>query len=278
MSMDSKQNLACKYDALAHQFLSLIDSNCLESPEYLEQLQSCRFLDAEKQLEMKRNLPLIRSERVPAKCDVLSLYVELKDQEIASHLQVFADDVLSALPKATDSYKVPLNNYHISVMMFQDFRPADMANTALSHQQPSVQKIGRLADDLERKILALQRPPYSLSLYGIRITCDGAVIAVFTDDGQTLELRRQLEPVAQGFAGTESRKYKKTLIHATLARILDQIDIHTLLTLFEKQRHYYQFRDGAIACGVDELCFGKEIRWMHSRVDILKRVPLKKTF
>jgi len=274
--MTFREKLACKYDRLASEFLGIIDSNCLESPEYLMQLQDCRFLSREKQLEMKENLPLVLEQRTPAECDVLSAYVELNDQEIVSCLADITNDILAVLPEGIEYYAVPAGHYHISVVMLQDLRPVDMANTTLLQHRLSNQGVEEIAEILQKKLLALQCSPYCLSLYGIRIASDGAIIAVFTDDGRTFELRRELESSVQSHVRPEYRKYKKTLIHTTLARILDQVDLQTLLALFEKQRQYFCIPDGRMKQIVSEICLGRETRWMHSEVRVLKRLPLQK--
>jgi hypothetical protein len=270
----ANQVLALRYDKLAFDFLGLIDRARLDEPIYRAQLETMSFFSAQTQQKMRENIPLESGRRRPGKCDVLTTYCNLRNQQLIDFLNAALDDILSVLPHGTDCYRIPSEHYHVSLVMIQDFRPTDMADPEMHKSLLSAEAVDALLRTLEQKAQEAQWPALQLSLYGMRIAADGAILALFMDNGHTVKLREGIGAAVMGFLQPQYLQYKKPFIHTTLARIPKQVTLETLLELFEKQRQYFYLLDKNITEDVRAFHLAREVRWMHSEVKILKKFPL----
>ena len=273
--MNSNDLLKLRYDAVTQAFFSLVDTERLDSEDYLAELRGASFLDAAAVEKMQKNVPVVNGQRVPGECDVLSTYFVLSSHSVNHRLDYCLDDVLDAIPPDIDVYRTPHSARHVCLVMLHDLRPTDLDDVQMREAILSDQLIDRISAQLERQRHEDRWPSVQLQLHGLRIGLDGAVIAVFTDDGGTDCLRRSIAAAVSPYVHRNRLKYRKPFIHVTLARILGRLDFDTILRLFDKQRRYLYVGGDTLGERVEAVHLGRETRWMHSDIRVLRSFALK---
>ncbi|MBI4432237.1 MAG: hypothetical protein HY592_01990 [Candidatus Omnitrophica bacterium] len=225
------------------------------------------IFDPQKQAAMRRNFE--KDENgfwVPREADVHSLYIEINNEDLVHQLRSVADEIEKVLPEGTNYYKVPSDAYHANIYTASDLRPVDLEENAPSWTQDELRGFYDLLPGIFE-----DQEPYAIRLVGIRFGLDGAVIAVFEDDGQTAAIRQAIEEVKNSDPALQNKitKYPKNLIHVTLFRILDDISEDTLNQLKALNSRYQNeanIQNQNLGQDVRVL-IGHETRWMHTKFE-----------
>ena len=144
--------------------------------------------------------------------------------------------------------------------MVQDFRPVDMGDEDEKALALTEEQIGEVRRIFADTMLEQKPKQYDLRLYGMVFSpIDGAMLAVFVDDGQTLELRTQIGDAVKEYLREDLRKYKKPLIHITLLRPLAQFPLALLRALQDKQRELFPLADKGLVLPVRRIAPGQRV-------------------
>lgn len=259
------ENLVRKYHEMADGFLALGSEE-----------EKKAFLNEEKLESMRENFSREGPPYVPGVCDVLTTYIPVEHQALTDFLFEKAELIIPLLAERLPYYLVPPSTYHISLVMVQDFRPVDMEKAdkrALALTEAQAEEVRRIFSET---VEARKPERFDLRLYGILFSpIDGAMLAVFVDDGQTLGLRTLLGDAVKPFLVEELREYKKPLIHVTLLRPLSQVSADVLRGLQDKQRRCFPMVDAGLTLPVRKIAIGRERVWMHAEVEDPKTVELR---
>ena len=233
-------------------------------------------LDEKKLEEMRKNFCKDGPPCVPGECNVLTTYIPVEPQPLVNFLSEVIDPIAELFPGGLPYYLVPPSNYHISLVMIQDFRPVDMGDEAKKTLALTEEEIVDVRHDFDQAMAERTPEKFDLHLYGILFSpIDGAIMAVFIDNGQMLKLRGQIGNSLKEFLREGLRDYKKPFIHITLLRPLAQFPSDLLKELQKKQRKYLPITDRYWTLPIRQIALGRESRWMHSEVEDFQKVTLQ---
>lgn len=206
----------------------------------------------------------------------MTTYIPVKDRRLVKFLSKTVKKVTPLLPKEFDHHVVPPAAYHLSLVMIQDIRPAnidDEETNKLLLSKPQVRKVTRIFDKTMKKL----RPrKYDLKLYGICFSAkDGAMGAAFEDKCQTCRMRAEIADSLRAVRKKQNLKYPKNLLLVTVLRPLEQLPPDVLRALQDKQRELFPLKKHKLTLPVHKVALGKESRWMHSKVKELGRTRLQ---
>jgi len=254
----------------------------LDINEKFQNLEAVEFIDTNAleimlnnfQRDDNGNLKITNNNIVPGACDVLPLYVDLKDEKLKDYLYNSAREILKEL---TDNnikiFWTPKETYHISMSLLQDLRPCDMADEKLLDSRLSVDQIKETTKQI--KTIVEDTPSFKLRLYGLSIGRGGSLTALFIDNGQYLELQQKIDNKLNSISFIPVRKYKKDMVHMTLARILEPVSEESFLNIKEKIKSYYNLLDSAQYLEVNGIILAHEIQWMHEKIEPGSEIELK---
>jgi hypothetical protein len=254
----------------------------LDINEKFQNLEAADFIDTNALDIMLKNFQkdaygdfiITNNNITPGVCDVLPLYVDLKDKKLKDYLYNSAKEILKEL---TDNnikiFWTRKETYHISMSLMQDLRPCDMADKKLLDTRLSADQIKEATKQIE--IIVENNPNLKLELYGLSIGRGGSLTALFIDNGQYLELQKKIDDKLNSFSYIPQRKYKKDMVHMTLARILEPVSEKLFFNIKKKIKNYYNLLDDKQYLEVNEIIFAHEIQWMHEKIESGSEVELK---
>ena len=249
------------YDKMAHEFLERTRNQDFPRPEAI--------------VAMKDNIPVVNGRRTPDECDVLTTYIPLTTSGIQEVLTQYVKEVKKIFHSNVDYYRTLPEAFHISLVMLHDVRPVDMDNAALRQAVLSDQRIAKAKAQIALAIDNSDISSYKIRLYGIRFSAsDGAMMAMFIDNGETRQLRRIIGEAVNEHLNRSLLQYDKPFIHITLLRPLSAIPDDTLRALRRKQRELLLLTDANITVQVNSIVLGRERRWMHEEVNVIERFDL----
>lgn len=224
---------------------------------------------------MRENIPKDEGGRTPGKCDVLTTYIPIDNEDMCKELYKIRYEVKKVLGDEFDCYEPPEKDFHISLVMLHDVRPVDWNNERVKSARIDDDKFEEIKCCIENALVESDVRSYSLNLYGIRFSArDGAVMGVFLDNGETRHLRNAIGKAVSQYVNRELLKYDKPFIHVTLLRPMDVFSAETVAKLRRKQREYFCFANGK-EMQVDSIVLGKETQWMHANVTEIGKFPLQ---
>lgn len=231
------------------------------------------WLKKEAIKDMRKNFVKKGSSYEPRKCNVLTAYVPVGNQQIAKYLSDTAQEAVAILHREKVPYfEVPRTKYHMSLVMIQDIRPADMDKKTPFEEREVKDLTCRFTEIMEE----VETKKYDLTLYGIFFSPkDGALVAAFEDACQTCRLRAEMAGGLQEFRKDQELKYPKNLLLITLLRPLAQPPRRVLRALRDKQRKLFPLKGKKLTLPVHKVVLGKETVWMHGAVKELERVTLR---
>jgi 2'-5' RNA ligase len=209
-----------------------------------------------------------------AACDVWPLFIIPESTELKDFFYDKAQEILSLLKQENKKiYWASKDAYHISIALFQDLRPCDMNDEKLLNTRLSAEQVKEITEMI--KLIVNNYKKFKIKLYGLSLSLSGSLTAIFVDNGEYFELQKRIGDELNSISYIPERKYKKDIIHITLARILEPINQDMHKSLKNIIKNYYNLLDSNIAIEVNKIYLAHEIKWMHEVIDQKSIVEIK---
>lgn len=220
------------------------------------------------------NFKIVNNNIMTGVCDVWLLFIRLDDKNLKDYLYNSAKDILKELVNNNIKiYWTPRETYHISMALFQDFRPCDMKDKKLLDTKLSIDQIKKITEQI--KPIIKNTPGFKLKLYGLSMGRGGSLTALFIDGGQYLKLQQEIGDKLNSINYMPERKYKKDTVHITLARILEPLNEELFLNIKEKIKNHYNLLDLNLYIDINKIFLAHEIQWMHEKLETNSEIELK---
>jgi hypothetical protein len=220
------------------------------------------------------NLKIANNNVTPGVCDVWPLFIKLDDKNFKDYLYNLAKDILKELVNNNIKiYWTPRETYHISMVLFQDLRPCDMEDKKLLDTRLSIDQIKKITEQI--KPIINNTFSFKLKLYGLNMGRGGSLTALFIDSGQYLKLQQEISDKLNSISYMPERKYKKDIVHITLARILEPLNEELFLNIKENIKNYYNLLDLNLYIDVNKVFLAHEIQWMHEKLETNSEIEFK---
>jgi len=175
------------------------------------------------------------------KCDYYPVIIRIpEDSGVGFFLREAVGEIKDAIPKNLKYAEQAAGTMHISV-----FTPKQRENS-------------RLYESLTASFRT-----YRLALHGLRFMPDGTVIAVFYDGGQTSDIR------SRAYSLFGAPPANRTMIHCTILRFLEDIDLLTLERLQALAEKYRDISSVNLTFDVVNLDYGHETRMLMGKLESL---------